>query len=110
MVARGCHVRLSTCDWGQLIKEVFENGGVGILAVEDVFWCQVPIVSVCKVSRVQHKIVVVNSAGECSNSSVVQCRLNIGNVALARSSVPICTIDPELTIENVSARLMRLQI
>lgn len=103
MVTRRSHVWLSAGNGGQLIKEVFENGGVGILAVEDVLGRQVPVVGVGKVSRVQHKVVVVNGASERTDGGVVQCRLDIWNVAFAGSCVAILTIYAELMM-NLSVQ------
>jgi hypothetical protein len=50
----------------------------------------------------QYKVVVINGVGKRSDGSVVQCRLDVGNIALARSSVAVCTIHTELS-RNMSA-------
>lgn len=85
-----------------MIEEVLENGGIGIFAVENILGRQVPVVCICKVSRVQYKVVIVNGTSERTDGRVVQGRLYIGNVAFAGRRIAVFTVYTELMIKIIS--------
>lgn len=102
MVTGRGHVWLSAGNRGQLVEEVFKNGSIGVFAIENVLGRQVPVVCICKVSRVQYKVVIVNGASERTNGGVIQCWLDIWNVAFAGGRVAILTIYTKLMVRVVS--------
>lgn len=82
VVARTRHVRLSGGNWGKLVVKLLQDGLVGIFTMQQILWSQVPVVSVCKVARVNDYIIIVDGSCETSDGGVVQVWFNGRNVVL----------------------------
>lgn len=79
-----------------MVVEVFEDGGIGVLAVEEVLGFQIPVICVGEVAGVDHKVIIVDGTSKGGDGGVVQGGLDIGDIAFARGGIAICAIHAEL--------------
>lgn len=106
-------VRLAAGDGGELSVELLHDGGVRVLAVEQVLRLQQPVIGVAQVARVHDELVVVDGVGETSDRRVVQRRVDqrdrvaLGVVRLDRVAVGPVHAQVDDGVEGEGPRVAR---